>query len=295
MTRLLSFSQTIYLSLIGIFLLTNSCKQNEESKVKEIANRYMQGRIKLKSGDTLQLKSVTEPMLFRFMKLTQEYIKIIDAPVISEDLSKITAGEVKVEGQKAACRMIGHDYYMIHLIKTGNSWKVNGENNEYMTVEKIAALRKKIADQIEFKKNKPAIYSVIKVVNLFFEGVRKYVKDGNISELETITTPDTRNMIQKFYSYAKQRSNEDILSKEIEKFNLVLGDVTFENDKAEFKFSNESRTINLIKQNNYYKVSGLEGLKSSEINQRIMEDNYLNLLRALKLVRQPEYRLPEIK
>lgn len=295
MMRLFLFSQTIYLSLIGIFLLTISCKQNEESKVKEIANQYMNGRIKLKSGDSLQLKSVTEPMLFRFMKLTQEYIKIIDAPVISEDISRITAGEVKIEGQKATCRMIGHDYYIIHLIKTDNSWKVNGENNEYMTAEKIAALRKKIADQIEFKKNKPAIYSVIKVVNLFFEGVRKYVKDGNISELETITTPDTRNMIQKFYSYAKQRSNEDILSKEIEKFNLVLGDVTFENDKAEFKFSNESRTINLIKQNNYYKISGLEGLKSSEINQRIMVDNYLNLLRALKLVRKPEYRLPEIK
>ena len=164
-----------------------------------------------------------------------------------------------------------------------------------MTVEKIAALRKKIADQIEFKKNKPAIYSVIKVVNLFFEGVRKYVKDGNISELETITTPDTRNLVQKFYSYAKQRSGEDVLSKEIEKFNLVIGDVTFEGDRAKYKFSNESRTINLIKQNNHYKISGLEGLKSGDISQRIMAANYLNLLRALKLVRQPEYRLPEIK
>lgn len=158
-----------------------------------------------------------------------------------------------------------------------------------------AALSKKIADQIEFKKNKPAIYSVINVVNLFFEGVRKYVKEVNISKLETITTAYTRNMIKKFYSYAKQRSNEDILSKEIEKFNLVIGVVTFENDRAEFKFSNEPRTINLIKQNNYYKISGLEGLKSSEITQRIMVDNYLNLLRALKLVRKPEYRLPEIK
>ncbi|TCC97191.1 hypothetical protein [Pedobacter hiemivivus] len=295
MTRLLLFPQTIYLSLIGMFLFTTSCKQTEESKIKEIANQYMQGRIKLKSGDTLQLKSVTEPLLFRFIKLTQEYLKIVDAPIISEDISRISAGEVKIDGEKATCRMIGHDYYLIHLIKTGDSWKVNGENNEYMTVEKIAALRKKIADQIKFKQNKPAIYSVIKVVNLFFEGVREYVKDGNISELEIITTPDTRNMIQKFYNYAKQRSGEDILSKEIEKFNLVLGDVTFESDQAEFKFSNESRTINLTKQNNHYKISGLEGLKSSEISQRMMADNYLNLLRALKLVRGPEYRLPEIK
>jgi len=278
-----------------MFLLTISCKQTEESKVKEAANQYMKGRIKLKSGDTLQLKSVTEPLLFRFIKLTQEYLKIVDAPIVSEDISRISAGEVKIEGQKATCQMIGHNYYTIHLMKTGGSWKVIGENNEYMTAEKIAALRKKIADQIEFKKNKPAIYAVIKVVNLFFEGVRKYVKDGNISELETITTLDTRNMVQKFYSYAKQRSGEDMLSKEIEKSNLVLGDVTFESDRAEFKFSNEPRTINLIKQNNQYKISGLEGLKSNEISQQIMADNYLNLLRALKLVRKPEYRLPEIK
>ncbi|WP_316812586.1 hypothetical protein [Pedobacter heparinus] len=295
MARLSSFSQTTCLLFIGIFLLTISCKQTEESKVKEIANQYMKGRIKLKSGDSVQLKSVTEPLLFRFIKLTQEYLKIVDAPVIGEDISRISAGEVKIEGQKATCRMIGHDYYTIHLIKTGDSWKVNGENSEYMTVEKIAALRKKIVDQIEFKKNKPAIYALIKVVNLFFEGVRKYVKEGSLNELETITTPDTRNMVQKFYSYAKQRSGEDVLSKEIEKFNLVLGDVTFESDRAEFKFYNESRTVNLIKQNSQYKIAGLEGLKSREISLQIMEDNYLNLLRALKLVRKPEYRLPEIK
>lgn len=293
MTRL--FSQALCLSLIGIFLSTIGCKQTEESKVKEIANQYMQGRIKLKNGDTLQLKSVTEPLVFRFIQLNQEYLKIVDAPVVSEDISKISAGEVKISGQKATCRMIGYDNYVIHLIKTDDSWKVNGENNKYMTAEKIAILRKQIADEIEFKKNKPAILSVIKVVNLFFDGVRKYIKDGNISELDTITTPDTRSMIQKFYSYAKQRSGEDVLSKEIEKFNSVLGDVTFESDQAEFKFSKEFITVNLIKQDNHYKISGLEGLKSGEISQRIMADNYLNLLRALKLVREPEYRFPEIK
>ncbi len=295
MTRLIPFFQPIYLSLIGIFLITIGCKQTEDSKVKEAANQYIQERIKLeKNGDTLQLKSVTEALLFRFIKLNHEYFKIVDAPVISEDLSTIRAGEVKIDGKKATCKMIGDDYYTIHLMKTGDSWKVHGENNEYMTAGKIVALRKKIADQIEFRKNKPVIYAVIKVVNLFFDGVRKYVKEGDISELESITTPDTRKMVQKFYAYAKQRSGEDVLAKEIEKYNLVIGDVTFENDQAEFKFSDEARTINLIKEDDYYKIAGLEGLKSSEVSQRMMADNYLDLLRAMKLVREPQYRLPEI-
>ena len=295
MIRLLSFFPTICLSLLGILLLTVSCKQTEDSKIKQIANKYMKGRIELKSGDTLELKSITDPLLFRFLKLTQEYIKILNAPTISEDISRITAGEVKIDGQKATCKMMGHNFYFINLIRTKDSWKVNGENNEYITTEKVTTLRNKIARQIEYNKNKPAIYSVIKIVNLFFEGVKTYFKNGNIDQLEIIATPDTQNMIQKFYSYAKQRSGEDALLTESEKFNLVLGDVTFKSDSAEFKFFNESHTVNLIKQNNNFKVCGLEGLKSSEISQRIMADSYLNLLRALKLVREPKYRLSQIK
>jgi len=81
----------------------------------------------------------------------------------------------------------------------------------------------------------------------------------------------------------------------MEKSNYLTGDVDFQSNSLAFTFYKEGTSLALQKNDYGYVISGFNGVNSKQITEQIMEKEYLNFLRALKLMRPDKYRNKEIK
>lgn len=275
-------------------LLFSACEQSEENKVKSTCDNFIKGRIALKKGDDTQLKAVTEDSLFKLIKLNQEYMKLLTATVIEADLN-IYAKSAVVNGDSASCVMSGFEPYEITLRKYNGIWKVKAENGMTATPEKIAAIKKKIADEKIAMKIRPAQHKVLRFVNSFLADTKNYFKGQPADSLSIKSTPATLDFIKRFYIYAKKRTGVPLLTKEMDAPNFLSADVAFEGNKAFYLFYNENISISLEKHGDSYLITGFNGTDSKYLKQQNIEDNYINLLRALKLMRSEQYRDKEIK
>lgn len=282
-----------YVLVFLSFFLFSSCKKvevkkSEEDKIKEVCSKFMSGRRALENGQTTTLKSVTEDSLYKLIVLNQQYVQMLQTSVIKADLN-IVPTLVEIKGNTATCKMSGMEFYVIHLYKTKNDWKVNGENGIFANTAMIAASQKKIDDYKIYLKKKPKLDAVLKVVNQFFLDARLYFKNGDSEVLKNNCTDDTVDFMQRLCSYAKKRSGEKTLIEEMEKPNPMVGDIEFDGDKAIFKFYGEDIFLLLQKIDNSYKISGFNKINSKNINQQIITNQYLDLLRASKFIRQKQY------
>ena len=282
---------SIFFLLLLFFI---SCKESEESKIKNVCNDFIKGRIALEKGDSIPLKAVTEDSLYKIIVLNERYAKMLDAAMIKANLN-IEPVLVEIKGNTAICQMSGDEYYKIHLYKTKNIWKVNGENNIFPDSKMIMSSQKKLDNYKVFLKKKPAIDSILSVVNLFFAESRTYFKNNDSEAFKETCTDDTVIYLKNLFSYAKKRTGEKLLTEEMEQQNIMVGDVEFEGDKATFKFSHENIFILFKKIENSYKITGFNGLNSKNISEQIIKKNYLDLLRATKLIRPEQYKNKEIK
>ncbi|WP_460218496.1 hypothetical protein [Psychroserpens sp. MEBiC05023] len=282
------------LLIVLLFSTFFSCAQSEESKIKTTCNQFIQGRIALRKGDSLKLKLVTEDSLFRLIMLHQKYANMLKAPVIEADLS-MRVKSVTIDKDCASCLMTSYSHYEIKLCKEGDHWKVKGENDIYATSERINKARQKIIDYKEELKRRPAVDSILKVVNKFLPSVKAYFKTQNLDKLKPICNEATLHFIQRLYSYSKERTGLELLHDEMDKPNFMVGDGVFETDRTLFKFYNEDIFIVLKKHNNNYIITGFNKMNSDTIDTTIMEAQYLDLLRSMKLIRQPRYRNKELK
>ena len=71
---------------------------------------------------------------------------------------------------------------------------------------------------------------------------------------------------------------------------FLVGDVIFEADRTLFKFSREDIYIVLRKPADTYMIHGFNKMNAEAIDDETMATEYLNLLRSMKLIRQPRYR-----
>lgn len=274
---------------ILMLLVFSACQESEESKVKNACDTFIKGRIALRKGDDTKLKAVTEDSLFKLIKLNQAYINLLTASVIEADLN-IRAQSAVVIGDSASCIMSGFEPYEITLRKYKGLWKVKAENGMRATPEKIAAIEKKIADEKIAMKIRPAQHKVLRFVVSFFDETKKYFKDQPVDSLVTKCTPATLDFIKRFYVYAKKRTGKPLLTQEMDAPNFLSADVSFEGNKAFYLFYKENISISLEKHNDSYLVTGFNGTDSKYLKSQNMEDNYVNLLRALKLIRSEQYR-----
>ena len=136
------------LSIFILFCLSVSyvCSQNDSTKIAEVCNKFIQGRIDLRQGDSLLLKSVTEDSLFKLIMLNHKYIKLLKAPVVRADL-RMRVNSVEVNDSCATCSMSSYEYYKIKLCKYNNKWKVKGENDIYATTERIQRAERLVEKQ----------------------------------------------------------------------------------------------------------------------------------------------------
>ena len=271
------------------------CKQSEESKIKEICSRFIEGRRALLKGDSLKLKLVTEDSLYRLIILNQQYFDILDATKIRADL-RISPVSVEIDGDCATCLMSGEEHYKINLCRNNGRWEVKGENGIYPTSERLAAAKKQLADYKDFLKTRPQKYQVIKIVNNFFDGVRVFFKSGKSTLLQETCDNSSADFIERLCAYAKNRTGVALMSQEMEKYNTVMGDISLKGDSAVFRFFREEETfVNLKKTDDSYVIIGFNGIDSENLTNKVMKDNYLALLRAVKLIRVKQYRDKAIK
>lgn len=285
------FSKNINIILTLLLFLCFGC--GEESKVKNTCNNFIKGRRALDAGDSLLLKQVTEDSLFQLIMLHHSYQEMLDVPVISANLN-ISTKSTEIDGNCATCLMSGSATYKIHLCKQEDTWKVEGENGIYPDAEKILTAQKKITDYKLFKKEKPARDSVLRVLDLFFNGAKSYFKNQDLKTLKQVSNDSTVDFIQRLYSFSKQRTGIDLIINEMGQPNYMTVDVIFDSDKITCKFYKEEITVDFQKLNNSYIVTGINGVTSEKINNQILKNQYLNLLRALKLTRSEMYRSKDI-
>lgn len=271
---------------IGAFI---GCSRVADSPVKTACNNFMKGRILLKKGDSTLLKSVTEDSLYRLILLHQEYIKLLDAPVIEANLN-IYAKTEEINGDCATCKMSGEEFYQIKLCKFNGQWKVVSENGQHATLAKIQEAQKKLDDYRLFLKDKPARDSVLKIVNKFFESAKLYFTEQDITELEKICDEATLSFIKRLYTNSKTKPGTKALQEEMTKPSFLVGDVFFEDDDVTFKFYEEEITVLLKRKNNNFIVTGFNGMNAATINNNIIQNQYADLLRSMKLIRSEKYR-----
>ena len=254
----------------------------------------MEGRIALRSGDTLLLKSVTSDSLFRLLMLHHQYQEILNAPLIKADLS-VQAKQVRIEDSCAICLMDAGEFYQIHVCKVGDEWKVRGENNEYPNAEKLNAAQKKLNDQRIYLKQKPSIDSVFRVLDQFFVATKKYFGGDELVPSEKVCDSASIEFAKRLRDYAYKRIGKELILSELKAYSGSVGDVTFDSDRASFKFYDEETTVNFQKTKDGYLIDGFNGMESKNISEQDMKDNYLKFLRALKVIRSEKYRNKTIK
>ena len=285
---------SLYLMICLLVPFVFGCKQSEEGQIREVCKSFISGRIALRDGDSLVLKSVTEDSLFRLLMLNEQYIKVVDAPTMRPNLD-IYPTKVTIEGNQATCKMSGDEFYYINLLRKNDRWIVKGENDIYASPDKIAAVKEKIRKYQLFLVDKPAKDSVLRVVNFFFPGVQSGFKDNNFKYLESLCDRSTINFIQKFFDYARQRTGTPILTSEINSNNSLVGNVSFKGNEASFKFYEEEITIELKKVEDDYIITGFNHMASKDISRPIMKKKYVDLLRSMKFISHKEFRSQDIK
>jgi len=215
---------------------------------------------------------------------------MLTARIIRADL-RMQVKSVEIDGNCASCDMTSYEQYKIHLCKDENNWKVKGENSIFPTTERINKARKKITNYKRQKELKPRVDSILKTVNKFLPRVKTFFLTQELESLDTICDKPTIKLIKNLYSYAKQRIGLELLHDEMSKPNFMVGDYYDENGLIEFKFYKEDITIVLTKTTeNKFIISGFNGVLSDDIDNEIMKNQYLELLRAMKLTRQARYR-----
>lgn len=285
--------QLKYLLLpILLLIVFSGCKQSEESKIKNTSQQFIRGRIALEKGDSTELKAVTEDSLFLLIMLNEQYIKMLQAPVvgIGTELRMMSPLSVTINGDCATCLMSGFEHYEIDLCKYNGVWKVKGENEIYATSEKISGVRKKIADYDKTLANKPSGDSVLRAVNVFFDSTRRFFTKPDPVLLNKVCNSATKACIQKLYNISLRRADAATLRKEMLQENYLTGDPLFQTNRVVFKFYNEETNILLKKLNGNYIVTGFNGLPAEYISDDDLRANCLDYLRAMKLIRSKTYR-----
>ena len=203
---------------------------------------------------------------------------------------------VDVDGDCASCLMTSMEYYKIYLCKDeAENWRVKGENSIFPTPERLTKARNKIKIYKTQKKYKPRTDSILKAVNKFLPIVKDYFLTQNLEPLKTICDKATVDFIKTVYTYSKERTGLELLHDEMSKPNFMVGDYYRDNGLIEFKFYKEDITIVLTKDdNNQFVISGFNGSSSSAIDATALKNQYLDLLRSMKLTRQARYRNKEL-
>ena len=274
------------------FFLIFGC--SEETKVKNVCNQFIKGRVALENGDSLQLKQVTEDSLFRLIMLNEAYVKIVDAPVIGPEIAHIRAKSAEIKEDCASCSMYAQSHYEIHLCKYDGEWKIKGENAIYATPEKLSKARKKLADYKIFLKEKPARDSVFSVLDDFFTGAKQYFKTQESTLLQQTCDEATFDFIQQLFWYSIERTGLDPIINEMEKPDYTTFDVKFTSDKVTCQFYSEETEVNFQRKGGTYVIVGINGLESKNITEGLIKENYPNFLRGLRLIRAEKYQSENI-
>ncbi len=252
----------------------------------------MEGRIAFDKGDETMLKEVTSDSLFLVIQLNEEYSKVLragGAKSIREDIKKIKVTDINYEGNCAICNTNLKEYYLINLCKEDSVWKVQGENYKYPTVGQIRRTKDKIQKQQEYLIKKPAIDSVLKTINSFHKAVKTYFLTDDINTLSETCDAATFSAVKSLYYYTKKINKLEELKEEIKFPKALATEPLFEEKKVKAKFYKEETYINLIKTNNTYTITGLNNIDADQITISVIHKEYLNLLRALYLLRTKTY------
>ncbi|MBC8754130.1 hypothetical protein H2O64_05570 [Kordia sp. YSTF-M3] len=264
----------------------------EESEIKNVCNKFIEGRVAFDKGDASMLKQITTDSLFLIIELNEEYAKLLGAggaTRIREDIRNIRIRNANIEGDCAICTTSLGDYYMINLCKDNEQWKVKGENYSYPTVGQINRTKDKIEKQKKFLLEKPAVDSVLKVVNSFHKAVKTYFLTEDLTILSKTCDAATFKIVKDIYRYTKKENKLKDLKEEIKFPKALAVDCLFEKEKVACKFYDEETYLNLRKINNNYTVTGLNKIDSDKITQNTIKEQYLDLLRTLYLLRTKKY------
>ncbi|GGF04153.1 hypothetical protein [Flavobacterium limi] len=286
----------IYSLFFLLFIFFTSCKQSEESKIQKTCTTYIEGRIAFENGDTLKIKPVVGDTLYRQMLLNRQYSRLLESDLaIGPELLTITPKTVEIKGNKATCIMNSPMPFQLNLVRSNDQWKIVGENEIFPNAYSIAAIEKKISDYKVFLKGKPARDPVFQITNRFFYDVNNYCKNNNLNALKNNCDDATADFVKHLYEYAKKRSGADVINEEINNPHAASGDISFKGDLAYYMFYQENASVLLKKTGDTYKVIGFNGIKSASISNQMMEDQYVELLRAVRLVKSEQYRNKNIK
>jgi hypothetical protein len=286
----------IYSLFFLLFIFFTSCKQSEESKIQETCTTYIEGRIAFENGDTLKIKPVVGDTIYRQMLLNRQYSRLLESNLaIGPDLITITPKTVEIKGNKATCIMNSPIPFQLNLLRSNDQWKIVGENEIFPNAYSIAALEKKISDYKAYLKGKPARDPIFKITNLFFNDVNNYCKNNDLNTLKNNCDDATVDFVKRLYEYSKKRSGTDVINEEINNPHAASGAISFKGDLAYYMFYQESSSVLLKKIGDTYKVIGFNGIKSASISKQMMEDQYVELLRAVRLVKSEQYRNKNIK
>ena len=273
-----------------------SCKQSEESKIKETCTTYMEGRLAFENGDTLKIKPVIGDTLYRLMLLNRQYSRLLESDLtFGQELLTITPKTVEIKGNKATCIMNSPIPFQLNLVRNNDQWTIVGENEIFPNAYSIAAVEKKIKDYKVYLKGKPARDPVFQITNIFFSDVNNYCKNNDLNALKNNCDDATADFVKRLYEYAKKRSGADVINEEINNPHAASGDISFKGDLAYYMFYQESSSVLLKKIGDTYKVIGFNGIKSASISKQMMEDQYVELLRAVRLIKSEQYRNKNIK
>ena len=277
-----------------IFFLLCSCeKMREESTVKNVCENFLKGRIAYNQGDETMLKEATSDTLFLVIELNKEHAKVLragGAQGINEDIKRIKITNVNLEDDCAVCNTNRNEYYFINLCKDDNGkWKVQGENNKYPSAAQIHLTKNEIQKQKEYLVKKSVIDSVLKVVNSFHKAVKTYFLTDDINILSETCNSATFKAVKSLYYYTKKINRLEELKEEIKFPKALAMDPLFEGESVKSKFYKEEIFVNLKKIDNHYTIVGLNNINSDKITTNTIHQNYLDLLRALYLLRTKTY------
>ena len=280
--------------IILLFLFFNSCVITNKSKIKQTANKYMEGRINYRSGDSSLLKSVTSDSLFLIIRLNHDYMNLSQVPVHPIDLN-IRPRSVDINGDIAKCYMNSSQNYFLNLRNVGDSWIVYSENDNIPNSYQLNDIRMKIAEKQEYIINKLRVDSVNNVVISFRYGVSTYFKSQDDSKLVSFCDTSTLKFVKAFYNYAMKRTGMKLILAEMDKYKYAVGNIYFDEKFAYYQYNREEENI-ILKKNEYgYTVVGVDNIQSKYFNQEEFNKNYRSILRALGLTPSLRYMSDEIK
>ena len=156
-------------------------------------------------------------------------------------------------------------------------------------IVKTAFMDNEIQKQKEYLVKKSVIDSVLKVVNSFHKAVKTYFLTDDINILSETCNSATFKAVKSLYYYTKKINRLEELKEEIKFPKALAMDPLFEGESVKSKFYKEEIFVNLKKIDNHYTIVGLNNINSDKITTNTIHQNYLDLLRALYLLRTKTY------